>query len=226
MGVATHLGIKLGNYDTSIRTFIPHYEDMLSAAAAAVATLAGRTPRVVDLGTGSGALAAQVIKAVPGARVHGIDADEGMLGLAQKRLNRKGNPSRLPFSAIVGDFLSMPLPGCDVITASFSLHHVATRKQKAALYRRCRKALGRRGIFVNADCCLSSSAVLQARDRARWHQHLATTHGAAKAEGFLRAWAKEDFYFTLDAEIDLLEAAGFDVDVAWRRDSFAVVVGT
>ena len=216
MSVASHLGIKLGDYDKCIRTFIPHYEDMLDAAADTVATMAGRQPWVVDLGTGSGALAARVLARTPGARVAGIDADEGMLGLAQKRLRGKLTP-------VVGNFLSTPLPECDVITASFSLHHVATRKQKAALYKRCFKALSGGGILVNADCCLASSKPLQVRDRLRWHQHLARSHGAAKAERFLRAWAKEDFYFTLDAEVALLEAAGFAVDVAWRRDSFAVL---
>jgi hypothetical protein len=28
MGVATHLGIKLGEYDARIRTFIPDYEEI------------------------------------------------------------------------------------------------------------------------------------------------------------------------------------------------------
>ena len=33
MGVATHLGIKLSEYDARIRTFIPDYEEMLGVAA-------------------------------------------------------------------------------------------------------------------------------------------------------------------------------------------------
>jgi hypothetical protein len=38
MGVAAHLGIRLREYDARIRTFIPHYEEMLDAAAAVAAT--------------------------------------------------------------------------------------------------------------------------------------------------------------------------------------------
>ena len=52
----------------------------------------------------------------------------------------------------------------------------------------------------------------------------ATTR-APKAEGFLRAWAKEDVYFTLDREVELLQDAGFAVEMAFREDCFAVVVG-
>lgn len=219
MGVESHLGIRLADYDAKIRTFIPHYGDLLDAAAEVVGLLSGRAPLVVDLGTGSGALAARVVERVPRARLTGIDADEGMLALAQKRLRGQLAP-------VVGDFLTTPLPKCDVMTASFSLHHVASRRQKATLYARCFKALRPRGVFVNADCCLSTTARLQALDRAQWHAHLARTHGSRKATGFLKAWAKEDFYFTLADEIDLLRGAGFEVDVVFRRDAFAVIVGT
>ena len=37
MSVATHLGIDLGEYDARIRTFIPHYEEMLDVAAGSLA---------------------------------------------------------------------------------------------------------------------------------------------------------------------------------------------
>ena len=46
-----------------------------------------------------------------------------------------------------------------------------------------------------------------------------------KAEQFLRTWAKEDVYFSLDREIELLREAGFSIEIPWRQDSFAVVVG-
>jgi tRNA (cmo5U34)-methyltransferase len=219
MGVATHLGIRLADYDKSILTFIPHYEKMLDAAAAAVATLAGNAPRVLDLGTGSGALAGRVMRACPGARVTGVDADEGMLALAHKRLRGR-------LKTITGDFVSTPLPRSDVVTASFSLHHIPARRSKTALYAKCFVSLKRGGVLVNADCCLSSSSTLQARDRAAWHRHLARSYGRSGGEQYLRAWASEDTYFTLDQEREMLARAGFAVDVIWRRDSFAVMVGT
>ena len=39
MSVASHLHIKLEEYDSRIRTFIPGYEDMLAAAAQSLAAL-------------------------------------------------------------------------------------------------------------------------------------------------------------------------------------------
>ncbi|MGH9385722.1 MAG: class I SAM-dependent methyltransferase [Vicinamibacterales bacterium] len=218
MGVASHLGIQLDDYDETIRTFIPHYEDMLDAAAAAVSALTKRAPRIVDLGTGSGALAGRVLRACPGARITGIDNDQGMLALARRRMSGR-------LTAIGGDFTSTAFPRCDAMTASFSLHHIATPRAKAAIYAKSFAALTKGGALVNADCCVSSNTSLRARGFELWHQHLARTYGMAGARRHLRAWAKEDFYFTLEQERALLARAGFRVDVVWRRDSFAVIAG-
>ena len=220
MGVAAHLGIRLRDYDARIRTFIPWYDEMLDAAAAALNALdRRRRPLIVDLGIGSGALAARLLAVRPAAKVVGDDNDDGMLALARKRLGRA-------VATLSGDFLRAAVPRCDVVTASFALHHVPTRRRKAALYARCHAALRPGGLLVNADCCLASSGRLEAFNRDRWLAHLQRRYSRARASAFLRAWAREDFYFRLDDEIRLLQAAGFTVDVPWRRDSFAVIVGT
>ena len=219
MGVATHLGIDLADYDETIRRFIPGYETMLDAAAAAVAALSTPRPRIVDLGTGSGALASKVMRACRGARVTGIDADAGMIAMAQRRLRGR-------IDIVSGDFLDVALPRCDGVTASFSLHHIRASKAKGALYARCFTALKRGGVLVNADCCLSSNPTLQARDRTAWHRHLMQSYGRAGAERYLRAWAKEDHYVRLTDEAAMLERARFTVDIHWRRGSFAVIVAT
>jgi hypothetical protein len=112
-----------------------------------------------------------------------------------------------------------------VVSASFALHHVPTGRRKGALYKRCFSSLRPGGMIVSADCHLAASATVQARDRQAWLDHLKRTYSPKKAEQFLRTWAKEDVYFTLDREIELLRDAGFTVEVTWRKDSFAVVVG-
>jgi tRNA (cmo5U34)-methyltransferase len=218
LGAAAHLGIKLEEYDAVIRTLIPHYEELVATAGAAVGALTRTAPVVVDLGTGSGALAQAIIAARPKARLIGIDEDAGMLGLASKRLRGR-------ITGIEGNFERTAIPPCDVISASFALHHIPTSRRKAALYKRCLAALRRGGMIVSADCFLASSKSLQQDHRAAWLAHLRTNYSRAKAEGFLRAWAKEDVYFTLNREIDMLTGAGFTVETVFRRDCFAVVVG-
>jgi SAM-dependent methyltransferase len=122
MGAASHLGgIDLREYDTRIRTFIPGYDAMLDVAAAALATTAsGRSPVIVDLGIGTGALAARCRAAKPSARIVGVDEDEGMLAAARNRLGRA------LLTGLSGNFETVDLPGCNAVTASLALHHIPT----------------------------------------------------------------------------------------------------
>jgi trans-aconitate methyltransferase len=216
MSVATHLGIDLADYDARIRTFIPDYETMLAAAAAIVRPEA-RT--IVDLGTGTGALAAQCLARAPHARIVGIDEDGEILQAATARLG-----SRATF--VNQSFLRAPLPACDAVVASFALHHVRTRSAKAGLYRRVRKALGSRGLFVIVDCHPATARTLARQQRDAWRAHLRHTYAPPEADALLEAWKKEDVYVPLDAEMALLRGAGFAVEIVWRNGSFAVISGS
>src|SRR5687768_10267000 len=191
MGATAHLGIKFGEYDATIASLIPHYRELIDAAAAAVRVVAPTAPAVVDLGTGSGALAAAIIKVRPKARLIGIDADEAMLAAARRRLRGR-------IDTIRDDFELARIPRCDVIAASFALHHIDAGHKKAALYKRCFTSIRDGGMLVSADCFLAATAKLQKHNREAWLAHLQKKYTRKKAENFLRTWAKEDVYFTLD----------------------------
>lgn len=214
VSVATHLGIRLSEYDARIRTFIPFYEEMLDVAAAAVPS---RARCIVDLGIGTGALAARCLARAPRAAVVGIDTDADILAAAARRLG-----SRATF--VVDSFLRAPLPSCDAVVASFALHHVRTRSAKRRLYRRVRTALRPGGVVVVVDCQPSRHRQVAARQRDAWTAHLQRAYSARRARGFLRAWADEDVYVPLQAEMDLMAGSGLDPEVVWRRDAFAVLV--
>jgi tRNA (cmo5U34)-methyltransferase len=214
MSVASHLGIELAEYDHRIRTFIPAYEEMLGAAADAV-DAGART--IVELGVGTGALAARCLKRLPKATVVGIDADSGILALAGRRLGRRA-------TLLTGNFVRASLPPADAVVASFALHHIRTRGAKARLYQRVRAALRPGGLFISADCHPAANRARAASQRNAWKTHLRASYDAAEAESLLRAWGREDVYVPLDEELALLKRAGFSVDVAWRRDAFAVIV--
>jgi len=220
MSVAAHLGIDLREYDARIRTFIPAYDAMLDALAAALAsTVPGRTPTVVDLGIGTGSVAARCLEARPRARVIGIDEDDGMLAAARTRLGTR-------VTLVPASFERVDLPRGDAFVASLALHHLPTRARRLRLLRRCHRALRTGGVLISADCHPASSPRLQAADRSEWLRHLEQTYTPREARAYLRAWAKEDFYVPLVEEIDLLARAGFAVDIAARRHAFAVIVGT
>jgi tRNA (cmo5U34)-methyltransferase len=213
MGVASHLGIKLTEYDSRIRTFIPHYEEMLDVAAAAVPP---RARTIVDLGIGTGALSARCLDAARQARTVGIDVDPEILALARRRLG-----DRATFTA--GSFLRAPLPKCNALVASFALHHVRTRLAKAALYRRIRAALRPRGLFISVDCHPAIDPAVRRAQFDDWLTHLRCAYSPAHAKALLEAWSHEDVYVPLDAEIALMRSSGFRVELLWRRGAFAVI---
>jgi len=156
------------------------------------------------------------------ARLWGLDADPAMLPTARTRLSRQ--PSRV--TLVEGSFLTTRLPACDVIVASYAFHHVRSPRTKAALYRRCYTALRPGGILVSGDCATASTPRGAARDISGWITHLARSSGSrAQARRIFESWADEDTYLPLATEERLLERAGFDVDVPWRRSPFAVIVG-
>jgi tRNA (cmo5U34)-methyltransferase len=216
VSVAAHLGIRLNEYDQRIRTFIPRYEEMLHEAASA---LDPRTRTIVDLGIGTGALSARCLRRATSARVIGIDADLAILALAQRRLKGACTP-------IAGNFVRAVLPRADVVVASLALHHVRTRAARLRLLRRVRATLRPGGTFVSADCHPSGDAARWAAQRRAWLAHLRRAYSAREASALLAAWGREDVYVPLDAELALLERAGFrKIDVIWRRGAFAVIAG-
>jgi tRNA (cmo5U34)-methyltransferase len=143
-----------------------------------------------------------------------VDAE--ILALAQRRLGDRA-------SLTAGSFLRAPLPACDSVVASFSLHHIRTRAAKASFYKRVRAALRPGGLFVIVDCHPASDAVVRGAQFAEWLAHLRRAYTPAQAKATLTSWSHEDVYVPLDAELALLRSAGFRVELLWRRGAFAVL---
>jgi trans-aconitate methyltransferase len=213
MNVARHLRINLDEYDDRIRTFIPHYDEMLDAAASA---LTGTERLIVDLGIGTGALSERCLGRAPSARILGIDSDAAMLEPAARRLG-----DRAEFA--VGSFLRVPVPRCDAVVGSLAFHHVRTLASKERLYSRLGSALRRRGVLVSVDCYPSRDRSEAARQREEWVGHMRRTYSAAQVQRYLSQWANEDVYVPLHDEIALIERAGYAAEVVWRRGTFAVI---
>jgi SAM-dependent methyltransferase len=219
--VSTHLAISPAKYDARIRSLIPLYDELITEVARALGHAARPVRTIVDLGIGTGALARACLEHTPGARVWGIDADQGMMTMARTRLGRLSRRVTMT----TGNFVDAALPPCDAMVASYALHHIRTPRAKQAFYRRCYQALRPGGVLINGDCAPASTPRGFARDLDVWFAHLAKTFGSrARGRRVYESWADEDTYVPLADEIYWLERAGFAVDVPWRRSPFAVIV--
>jgi trans-aconitate methyltransferase len=166
MGVATHLEIRLEEYDARIRSFIPDYEEMLDVTARAIPASA-RT--IVDLGIGPGALAWRARR----AKIMGVDADCEVLKMAQQRLGPRA-------TLLCQSFLRAMVPRCDAVVASLALHQIRTENAKSRLYARIHAALRSGGLFVTADCHPARDSRLAHHQQQEWTDHLTHSPGVRR----------------------------------------------
>lgn len=219
MSVASHLQIRLDEYDARIRTFIPWYEEMLQWTATALRKLDQPSPRVIDLGAGTGALSAACARLIPDIHLTLVDADADILQIARSRL-----PLLATAPAFVdGNFVTVELPPADAIVSSLALHHVADARAKGEFFRKLRGVIIPGGFLVIADCCPSADSRLARAEHEVWREHLRQTYSDEETTRLFDSWAGEDTYFALPDELDRLRLAGFAPDVVWRKGPFAVI---
>ncbi len=211
--VLTHLGVQARDYDAQIRRFIPQYEQMIAAAVGLV------RGDIIDLGSGTGALAAAILAAHPTARVKCVDIDPAMLETARERLAPFAERAELVHASF-----DAALPPCDAVVASLALHHVPELDRKRALYTRIREALRPGGCLIIADATVHE----QGREREHafeiWSQWMAQ-HGIAQPEAnaLFAKWAGEDRYYPLAVELRLIADAGFArPECFWKYGPVAV----
>ncbi len=205
----------------SRRRLVPCFDPFYAAAVRALELAApGPLRAVLDLGTGTGALAAMVAAAHPAARLTLLDGAPAMVEQAAAALGPRAA------AALVQDFAeALPAGPFDAIVSSLAIHHLDDAG-KASLYARAHDALRPGGALVNAEQVLGATPALDALLRC-WHEREARALGASDAE-----WAaavermRHDRCATAEAQLEMLRAAGFeDVAVHFADGRFAVLAG-
>ncbi|MCM3883633.1 trans-aconitate 2-methyltransferase [Frankia sp. R82] len=103
-------------------------------------------PVVLDLGCGTGLLAAAVLEAVPTARLHLFDGAAPMLAQARTRLPAD-RVAGLTVSDLTGDLPAGPF---DAVVSGLAIHHLDDAGKKA-LFRRIAGVLRPGGLFANLE---------------------------------------------------------------------------
>ena len=212
--VEGHLKLDLKEYDRMIRIFVPGYESMLSLVADTLASLFPKKLQVLDLGTGTGALAFEIAKRIPHAELELWDIDKKMLEIARGRLDIY--KSRVHF---VEKSFEENLPECDAIVASFSLHHFKERVRKQKTFDEIYRALRSGGIFLNADQTVNDNKELSRLTYANWSTSM-RSHGLTQDQvnQHFADWEREDYYFPLYEELASLAESGFhNPECFWRQ---------
>jgi len=85
--------------------------------------------KVLDAGTGPGALIRELARSLPGLGVYGIDLSEDMIQLARAHASREQLEERVQFES--GDVAHLPYPdqSFDLVVSTISLHHWSELEQ-------------------------------------------------------------------------------------------------
>ena len=220
--VSGHLRLRVDEYDALIRQLVPAYPAMrpVQLELLALALPEGRG-RVLDLGGGTGALAAAIAGRFPAVEVEIWDTDPEMLAVARERCAGFGERVRY-----VARSFTEPLTPCHAVAACIALHHVKDLAVKAGIYRQIFAALRPGGIFVNADTAVCATPALRDHAFRLWAKSMAP-HGITEPQAYAHfaSWAHEDFYPPLLTELRMLADAGFAEPECFWREAAAVVFG-
>jgi tRNA (cmo5U34)-methyltransferase len=222
--IKRHFEGEAQEFDRVIRALIPHYANMVRAVVEAIPFGRSAPLRVIDLGCGTGTMAARILKIFPNAQVTCLDFAENMIAIAQERL------ARHPLvKYVVADFCTFDFGDqYDVIVSSLALHHLVTDTDKQDFYRRIYESLSSGGVFYNADVVLASNDFLQAVYMDEWRRFMGRRISADEIESkWIPKYQEEDRPAKLIDQLQWMEKIGFaEVDVLWKYYNFAVYGGT
>jgi tRNA (cmo5U34)-methyltransferase len=218
-GSAAIFNRQAGDYNAARRRLVPPYDSFYGTAVEGIA-LAGPDPhRVLDLGAGTGLLAARVRAAYPQAELTLVDGAAAMLAEARETLG----DDRVAY--LEADLADPPPPGpWDAVVSALAIHHLDD-VGKRTLFARVREELRPGGVFVDAEQVTGPSPFFT-RLYEDWHEESARRAGSDDAE-WAAAEERMSFDRCADVESQLrwLREAGFaDADCLFKDHRFAVLV--
>lgn len=216
-------GLTASSYDRARRQLVPCFDDFYRAAIDLLPFDCDAPIEVLDLGAGTGLLAAFIAGAFPAARLTLADISDAMLARARERF--AGRDFRVRFA--VSDYSREPIDDrYDAVVSALSIHHLAD-EDKCALFRRIHSALTDGGVFVNAEQVMGSTPAAESRNRNKWLRNVRERGVTERDLADALARMESDRMATLDTQLRWLLDAGFrDVDCAYKNGMFAVYSGS
>lgn len=138
-------------YDNQRRKLIPCFDDFYSVAISIIETNK-ESPRVLDIGAGTGLFSSFIKEKFPKAKITLIDISENMLEQAKTRFKEDEHIDYLIADYSVHEFEDK----FDIVVSSLSIHHL-TDEAKKKLFDKIHFILNPDGVFINADQVLGQT---------------------------------------------------------------------
>lgn len=229
-------------YDAAGVHIHPHYSELQQVVLSLLPKPTDESFLLVDVGGGSGRLAALFLERFPNAQAIVMDQSEAFLTLAEERLAPFAGRGQTMLARLQDDWTSR-LPDAPGAIVSMSAIHHLDPSEKQQFCQRCFAALASGGVLLNGDEVRPASddeyqsllegwsAHMRAKQDARqipaemdeildyWREKNITNFGTLKKSG-------DDCHETVDVQLGYLRAAGFSAaDSPWQKELWAVLRG-
>lgn len=218
-----HFNQEAEAFDKQVLKNIPKYPEMLTALINAIPDNK-ETPKILDLGCGTGNITQKIMEKFPNAQVTCLDLSENMIEIAKNKLSSYEN-----IEYIIGDFTKTEMTEkYDAIVSSLALHHIPNDKEKQDMYKAIYEALNINGVFYNADVIQGNSTYNEQLNNKIAEQDM-LDNGITQEEIIEHKGKRDanDIPTTTYNHIKMLENVGFqEIDVIWKYYANVVYGGT
>lgn len=206
-------------YDEQRRSLIACFDDFYRLAVELM-PCEGRSPRVLDIGCGTGLFSSFLMDRYPEGDYTLLDLSDKMLLQARGRFAGKANVRYVNDSCLTAAFD----PSFDIIVSSLAIHHFAP-EEKRRIYANACQWLVPGGVFVNADQMLSPSPEMERCIQRLNREKVERSGLPASAIALALERMKLDCPDTVRAQMQWLSEAGFrSVDCIYKYLHFAVLM--
>jgi tRNA (cmo5U34)-methyltransferase len=220
--IAAKFDSTSSTYDAARAKLIPCFHRFYATAVGLLPFPRDAAIEVLDLGAGTGLLAAWIVESFPRARITLVDIAPAMLERARQRLAGIAHPPRIA----VSDYANAPLGGpYDAVVSALSIHHCEDAA-KRSLFARIFAALRPGGVFVNAEQVAGPTPALDAEYERAWQRDIKAAGASEEEIAAAQMRMREDRCAPLDAQLAWLRDSGFaDADCRFKDGRFAVYGG-
>lgn len=201
------------DYDQFIKKVVPGYDFFTTIAP----VLVGSPKSVLDLGCGTGNIAAAVKKLHPEAAITCVDPSEGMLQKAQAKLDAGFIQSSAEDFTFDKKY--------DAVTSIMMMHNVQTREKRAEIYKSIYESLNSPGVYITADIALGENDVTHSLYMTMWRNYMLNGIPADEVDGkWLPLHREKDKPLKISEQMIMLYDAGFrSIDIISKTINFVMM---
>ena len=209
-------------YDNIKVQIIPNYEKMQKIALDSVNFPVNKHISILEIGTGTGSFALELLNKYTKAKYCGIDLSSKMLEIASHNL--KNFKNQIILEKI--DINKQKLKGkYDLIISFFTIHHAIDKnKLISSIFNR----LNKNGIFINVDITIDNSKVKENQFMQNWKTFMElSSFPNERIKYVIQDHLDNDIPETIDSQIEYLKNVGFsNVKLLFVFEKFTIFYGS